>query len=158
MPIGHVAATEVGADMPNRHVAPSSIALSFAYDWGVISTLTISFMHDEFAVDLKVARRKSGLSQADCAHLLGVDPSVVSKFEAGKAAPSVTQLTILYLVFGDGARTLWSGLVASLQAQLGERLASMPACPANWPDQLNRRNTLNALADRLAGSSTEAHV
>lgn len=115
-------------------------------------------MHDEFAVDLKVARRKSGLSQADCAHLLGVGPSLVSKFEAGRAAPSVTQLTILYLVFGDGARSLWSGLVASLQQELGERLASIPACPLNWPDQLNRQNTLSALGDRLAASNDEAHV
>ena len=86
-------------------------------------------MHEQFPVDLKVARRKSGLSQADCAHLLGVDPSVMSKFESGKAVPSVTQLTLLYVVLGEGARSLWSGLVKSLHEDLAQRLASMPKCP-----------------------------
>ncbi|MEO7221676.1 MAG: helix-turn-helix transcriptional regulator [Devosia sp.] len=114
-------------------------------------------MHEQFPVDLKVARRKSGLSQADCAHLLGVDPSVMSKLEAGKAVPSVTQLTILHLVFGDGARSLWSGLVVSLQDDLAQRLASMPKCPTNWPDQFNRQQTLDALAERLDSAQTRDH-
>ena len=114
-------------------------------------------MHEQFPADLKVARRKSCLSQADCAHLLGVDPSVMSKFEAGKAVPSVTQLTLLYVVLGEGARSLWSGLVLSLQDDLTQRLASMPKCPVNWPDQFNRQRTLDALAERLAAAQTPDH-
>jgi len=114
-------------------------------------------MHEQFPVDLKVARRKSGLSQADCAHLLGVDPSMMSKFEAGKAVPSVTQLTLLYVVLGEGARALWSGLVKSLHEDLAHRLASIPKCPANWPDQFNRQKTLDALAERLAATQTPDH-
>lgn len=107
----------------------------------------------EYSLDLKVARRKSGLSQADCAHLLGVDPSRLSKLEAGKATPSIYELSVLCFVFETPASTVHDRILVSLALALGERLSSMPACPENWPDQFNRRSTLNTLAEKLESLS-----
>ena len=103
----------------------------------------------EYSLDLKVARRKSGLSQADCAHLLGVDPSRLSKLEGGKSTPSIYELSLLCFVFDTPSSTVYDRILASLALALGERLTSMPKCPENWPDQYNRRSTLNTLAEKL---------
>ncbi|RWQ58822.1 helix-turn-helix transcriptional regulator [Mesorhizobium sp.] len=103
----------------------------------------------EYALDLRVARRKSGLSQADCAHLLGVDPSRLSKLEAGKSTPSIYELSLLCLVFNTPASTVHDRILVSMAMTLGERLASMPTCPANWLNQYNRSSTLNTLAQKL---------
>ena len=107
----------------------------------------------EYALDLRVARRKSGLSQSDCAHLLGVDPSRLSRLEAGKAKPSIYELSVLCFVFDTPPSGIHNRILATLVQGLGERLSSMPACPDNWPDQLNRQHTLNSLAARLEGLS-----
>jgi len=103
----------------------------------------------EYALDLRVARRKAGLTQADCGHLLGVDPSRISKLEAGKSTPSIVELSVLCLVFNSPPSNVCEAIAASHALSLKERLASMPECPENWRDQYNRRSTLNALADRL---------
>ncbi|EHK57088.1 helix-turn-helix domain-containing protein [Allomesorhizobium alhagi] len=107
----------------------------------------------EYALDLKVARRKSGLSQADCGHLLGVDPSRISKLEAGKSAPTLVELSILCLVFNTPPNTLCDCILMSLASALNERLASMPECPDNWRDRFNRLGTLNSLAEKVEGLS-----
>lgn len=103
----------------------------------------------EYALDLKVARRKAGLTQADCGHLLGVDPSRISKLEAGKSAPSVVELSILCLVLNTPPGRVQQAIALSHVAPLQERLAAMPACPENWRDQYNRSSTLNGLVERL---------
>lgn len=103
----------------------------------------------EYSLDLKVARRKSGLSQGDCAHLLGIDQPRLSKMEAGKSTPSIYELSILCLVFDTPASAVHDRILASLALALEERLGSMPDCPTNWPDRFNRSNTLNILAEKL---------
>lgn len=105
----------------------------------------------EYALDLKVARRKSGLSQEDCAHLLGVDQPRFSKMEAGKSTPSIYELSILCLVFDTPPSAIHDQIVGSLALVVGERLASLPDCPSDWPAHLNRQHTVDVLAQRLAG-------
>jgi transcriptional regulator with XRE-family HTH domain len=110
-------------------------------------------MTTEFALDLKVARRKSGLSQQDCAHLLEVHPSKISLMEHGKAMPSVRDICTLSLVYGKSFESLFAAIMADAYASLSERLASMPECPKQWLPKFNRQNTLNSLAFRLSASS-----
>lgn len=110
-------------------------------------------MNSEFALDLSVARRKSGLTQADCAHLLEVHPSKVSLLESGKTLPSVREICLLSLVYGRSFESLFGGIFDDAQHQMVERLRTMPRAPKRWLGNLNRANTLRVLAKRL-----EAHA
>ncbi|WP_457936066.1 helix-turn-helix transcriptional regulator [Mesorhizobium sp. 10J20-29] len=102
-----------------------------------------------FGLDLRVARRKAALTQQDCAHLLGVTYTRISKLESGQVLPTVTELSILCVVFDTEVTRLNLGIVAAEAKALDQRLASMPDCPKNWPSRRNRLNTLNALAEKL---------
>ena len=103
----------------------------------------------EFSLDLKVARRRSSLSQSDCAHLLGVDASRISKLESGKSTPSVVELALLCLIFNLPIGSIGQEIVLSILHDLQQRLASMPGCPENWPGRDTRVRTLNALSEKL---------
>ena len=49
-------------------------------------------MTKAFALDLKVARKNSGLTQEDCAHLLGVCDATLAKMEGGTRTPTVREI------------------------------------------------------------------
>jgi transcriptional regulator with XRE-family HTH domain len=106
-------------------------------------------MPNEFSLDLKVARRKSGLTQEDCAHLLDVHPSKVSLLESGKTLPSIKDICALSLIYGRSFESLFSSIVANANRQLRDRLRTMPEAPIRWLGSFNRRNTLSAVTDRL---------
>ncbi len=104
----------------------------------------------QFGLDLKVARRRSALTQADCAHLLGVDQPRISKFEAGTATPTVVELSILCLIFNRPIGNISAEVVISIGEQLQRRLASMPPCPESWHDRAHRERTLGLIAQKLS--------
>lgn len=106
---------------------------------------------NEVALHLKVARRKAGLTQNDCAHLLGVHPSKVSLFETGKTLPNLQEACVLALIYGRPLESLLSGVATQSDRAVAARLGSMPDCPHLWLGRFNRQNTLNALAARLEG-------
>lgn len=114
-------------------------------------------MFKDFALDLRVARRKSGLSQADCAHLLGVHTPRISRLESGKALPSLPQISRLSIIYGRTFERLFSAIVADARRDLRERLASMPEAPRKWLPRFNRDNTLRALSDRLNDVTDEEY-
>lgn len=114
-------------------------------------------MGKAFALDLKVARRKSGLSQVDCAHLLGVHPTKISVLEHGKAMPSVPEICMLSLIYGKSFESLFGPVMAEAEARLRERLPTLPACPKKWLGRFNRQGTLNRLSERLAARSEPDH-
>ena len=113
-------------------------------------------MQQQYALDLRVARRKAGLTQVDCGHLLGIDPSRITKFESGSRRPSFVELSILCLVLNTSPARFSEEIVRAHAAVLHKRLGSMPRCPANWRARANRLNTLNALAEQLE-SLTRPH-
>lgn len=106
-------------------------------------------MMNEFALDLKVARRKSGLSQKDCAHLLDCGASKISLIEAGKQFPSVKDICTLSLVYGRSFESLFSGIFKEAREDLRELLTTIPEDPNSNLENFNRHNTLNALSLRL---------
>jgi transcriptional regulator with XRE-family HTH domain len=106
-------------------------------------------MHKTFGADFRAARRRSGLTQEDCAHLLDIDQSQVSKLEAGKVEPTLRQLTTCYLVFGTWSRPLWNGVLRDLVDELRERLLTLPAEQSSWPQKAARRTTLDTLGRQL---------
>lgn len=103
-----------------------------------------------FAPDLQAARRKAALTQADCAHLLGVTYTRISKLESGERHPTITELSILCLVFDEDIAEFHKRIIAAEAKVLGERLTSIPKCPKNWLNRRGRTNTINGIAARLA--------
>ena len=110
-------------------------------------------MIDDFALTLRAARRKAGLSQGDVAHLLEVHPSKVSLWESGKAIPSIKQICRLSVVYGMGFEALFSGIFIDARGALRERLKDVPEAPRRWLGRFHRDNTLRALEHRLASLS-----
>ncbi len=110
-------------------------------------------MRNNFALDLKVARRQSGLSQEDVAHLLGADRSRVSKIERGRYQPSVEEIASLCLVYGKALTELCRSSGPVVEATLARRLATLPHRPTTSRGLKNRLETLNDLAARLEASA-----
>lgn len=79
-------------------------------------------MDTRLAVDLKVFRRRSGLSQAEVAHLLGIHRSQLSKFERGTRQPSMEHVTILCLIYGMRAPDFCVAALPQFENILAERL------------------------------------
>ncbi|MCP4289290.1 MAG: helix-turn-helix domain-containing protein [Gammaproteobacteria bacterium] len=114
-------------------------------------------MTEEYALDLKVARRKAGLTQRDCAHLLDVPATRVSHLEGGQQLPTVTELCTLCTVYGRSFESLFCGIFKDAYLALQERLASLPQSKEKWANTFNRQTTLNALAVRLADDNQHNH-
>ncbi|MDA4846408.1 helix-turn-helix transcriptional regulator [Hoeflea poritis] len=106
-------------------------------------------MINEFALDLKTARKKSGLTQVDCAHLLNVTEPICSRIENGKRMPSVRELCTLSLIYGRNFESLFAGIFKEARIDLRERLTTIPDAPNGWLGRMNRQHTLNSLAERL---------
>lgn len=106
-------------------------------------------MSHSFALDLKVARRKSGLTQQDCAHLLDVHKTKISLLEQGKVLPSVLEICTLSLLYGRSFESLFGSMLEEAQCSLKDRLATLPVSSNRWLGRFIRQNTLNRLAARL---------
>ncbi len=114
-------------------------------------------MTTKFALDLRVARRKSGLSQQDCAHLLDVKQSRMSKLESGKRLPTVQEICTLSLIYGKSFESLFGSVFKNARQVLRDQLATMPNSSRHWLGRLNRNHTLNAIAGRLELPNPKDH-
>ena len=114
-------------------------------------------MSNTFALDLKVARRKSGLTQQDCAHLLDVHKAKISLLEQGKALPTVQELSTLSLLYGKSFESLFRSLIEGAQHTLKDRLATLPVVSHKWLGRFIRQNTLNKLAARLDANNPNGY-
>ena len=115
-------------------------------------------MISEFALDLKTARRKAGLTQEDCAHLLSVSVSLYSQIETGKRVPTVREICTLSLIYGRSFESLFSGIFRDARCDLHERLTTIPDAPQRWPARGNRQHCLSTLAERLLESYSDDHA
>ena len=113
-------------------------------------------MYTPFNLDLKVQRRKAGLSQEDVAHLIGAHPSKVSLLEGGRALPTLHDIAALSIVFGKSFEEFFFAFVQDARSAIASRLPSMPQAPKRWLPRFNRQYTLDHLAERLADLS-EGH-
>lgn len=106
-------------------------------------------MNNFLTLDLRVARRKAGLTQADLAHLLDIDADRISRIERGLLDYSVHEFLLLCAIYDrplDGlARALWPETYESL----AKRLASLPAPATPWINTYNRQHTLERLTKQL---------
>lgn len=114
-------------------------------------------MFDKFIFDLKVARKKSGLSQADCGHLLGQGNHKVSQLERGEQLPTIGEICSLSLIFGRNFESLWSEALRKARKDLGINLETLSDKKSNRPEFANRQRTLDRLAERLLEEQGHGH-
>ena len=112
---------------------------------------------NSIALDIRVARNKAGLRQADCAHLLGVHKTRISHFETGHTMPTVIEIASLSIVLGKPVESLLSGVLDTVADTLDEQLRTMPSAPRNMPEMFNRAHTLSRLAKRLEAINATTH-
>ena len=112
-------------------------------------------MLNEFALDLRTMRKKSGLTQVDCAHLLNVTVPVYSRIETGKKVPTVRELCTLSLIYGRSFESLFAGIFMDARGDLREQLPTIPDAPPQWLGRINRQHTLNHLAERLVATHSQ---
>ena len=106
-------------------------------------------MSTQFALDLRLARRKAGYTQGDVAHLLSTHQSVVSDLEHGKANPSLEQIVELSLIHGRSFESFFAELVSGRKAALLRRLKSLPKLSKATAHTFNRASSLAKLKRRL---------
>ena len=113
-------------------------------------------MITEFALDLRHARRKSGLSQAEIAFLVDVNQGTYSRFESGDLTPSVEQLCILSLIYGRSFSSYFESISAVQKPTLKRRLAELPPKDRPRVRIFNRARTLEKLNHRLENGHGDA--
>ena len=110
-------------------------------------------MFEEFMLDLKVARKKSGLTQGDCGHLIGGSNHKISQLERGERPPSIREICALSLIYGRTFESLWGEMFAEVRESLAKNLETLPEPVSQHPSGFNRAGTLEALAQRLLEES-----
>ena len=115
-------------------------------------------MSKQFALDLRLARKKSGLTQRDIAHLLSANSSRISDLEHGKRSPSIKELCKLSLVYGRTFESFYGEVLAEVRIQLRQRMTSVPKDIRLYAGTFNRSSSLARLRDRLAEETGSEHA
>lgn len=102
-------------------------------------------MYNAFALDLKAARRKSGLTQQDVAHLLGSHRAKLSHLEKGTSEPTAADVAALSLIYGKSYDVICRSVFEATALELKDRLPTLPTPNRSWLGRFNRTNTLSKL-------------
>lgn len=115
-------------------------------------------MSTEFALDLRLARRKAGFTQRDIAHLLGAREALVCEMERGRQIPTLEQIVTLSLIYGRSFESLFADLMKLARAKLQRRIVRMPTGVRSYVGTFNRDASIERLARGLADNETEHGV
>ena len=115
-------------------------------------------MFEEFIFDLKVARKKSGLTQADCGHLLGKSGTLISQMEGGSRMPTIKEISAFSLIYGRSFESLFGPVFDEVRKELAENLMTLPEPVNDWMGAIDREHTLDALAKRLDDDTNLSYV
>ena len=115
-------------------------------------------MFEEFIHDLKVARKKSGLTQADCGHLIGVSGTIICQLENGTRLPTIMEISALSLIYGRSFESLFGPIFSEIRKELGENLLTLPKPGNDWMGAIDRESTLDALARSLDDETNLSYV
>lgn len=107
-------------------------------------------MSSQFALDLRLARKKAGYTQDDLAHFLDSHQTVVSQLEHDKRRPSLEEIIDLSLIYGRSFEAFFAEVMAERKKRLSVRLASLPAPGRKTMSTFNRPGSLARLKRRLA--------
>lgn len=112
-------------------------------------------MSTEFALDLRLARRKAGFTQRDCAHLLDVSTSMLSQLESGRRLPSLIEICTLSVIYGRSFESLFSLILEEARKALRDRILHMPELVRVYAGTRNREYSIERLAQRLAEEQSD---
>lgn len=112
-------------------------------------------MSTQFALDLRLARRKAGFTQRDAAHLLAAHQSAISDLERGRGRPTLPQIVTLSLIYGRSFESLFAEVMQEARRDLHVRLEVIPTARA-FAGTASREHSLGQLRRRLAAES-ESH-
>jgi transcriptional regulator with XRE-family HTH domain len=107
-------------------------------------------MSTEFALDLRLARRKAGFTQRDIAHLMGAHQTLISELERGRKLPTLEQIVTLSMIYGRSFESFFSQLMVASRKQLQQRILQMPSGVRSFVGTFNRDASIERLARRLA--------
>ena len=107
-------------------------------------------MSTEFALDLRLARRKAGFTQRDGAHLLAIPTSILSHLESGKRLPSLVQICTLSVIYGRSFESLFAAILTEARTALRIKILNMPDQVRAFAGTRNRDHSIERLAQRLA--------
>ena len=107
-------------------------------------------MSTEFALDLRLARRKAGFTQRDIAHLLGAHEALVCEMEKGRQQPTLEQIVTLSLIYDRPFESLFADLMKTARAKIQRRIVRMPTGVRSYVGTFNRDASIDRLARRLA--------
>ena len=106
-------------------------------------------MSSFFAHDLKVARKQSGLTQKDVAHLLDCSTKEIAAFERDERLPTLPQLTKLAVIFNRIFPSLYASLRTTARQELFQQLPGLNEPRLGAMDSFKRDNSLKSLEARL---------
>jgi transcriptional regulator with XRE-family HTH domain len=107
-------------------------------------------MSTQFAQDLRLARKKSGFTQGDVAHLLAAQQSIVSDLEQSKIPPNLEQIVELSLIYGRSFESFFAEVMDRCRQHLTIRLETLTAPSKQTAHTFSRPGSLARLKRRLA--------
>lgn len=107
-------------------------------------------MSTQFALDLRLARRKAGYTQRDVAHLLHTRISTISELENGHRQPTLSQIVTLSVVYGRSFESLFAVEMSNAEEAIRHRIVRMPLLTNQNAGTRNRSASIERLARRLA--------
>ena len=106
-------------------------------------------MTTQFALDVYLARIKSGYTQSDVAHLLDISRVTISRFERGNSEPSLQDILALSLVYGRSFESFFADKLRRRRQRILKRLQTLPPLTQPTTKHANREVNLQRLARRL---------
>lgn len=106
-------------------------------------------------MDLRLARKRSGLSQRDVARLMEIDQTTYSAFERGRTAPDLEQICMLSLVFERSFLSLFELMIEEVSPRLLERVSALPQAKPKGPRLETRERHLHRLQRALVANSKQ---
>lgn len=106
-------------------------------------------MSTQFGLDLRLARRKAGYTQADIAALLSTHQSTVSDLEGGELRPDLEQIVMLSLIYGRSFEDFFADVMKECTALLQDRVLRLPEEVRDTAHTFNRHRSITRLQNRL---------
>ncbi|QJB69864.1 helix-turn-helix transcriptional regulator [Parasphingorhabdus halotolerans] len=106
-------------------------------------------MLKQFSHDLRLARRKAGLTQNDLAHLMATTDKEISALEHGRKIPSLPQICELSLIYGRSFESLFADLMEYGKKKLRHQMPSLSNDVRNHVGTINRSATLERVTRRM---------
>lgn len=141
-----------GADVRNPRIVPSTIRAAIAIQSSSLLANDFNCMEANFALDIRVARERSGLSQSQVAHLLGINRTRLSSLECGRRTPTAEEIATLSLIYGKRLRQLGVASMPAIYEKLAQRLDTLPNRENYANGSGEKADTLNHLSDTLEDS------